>query len=77
MAKIVHLSGLSTETRKPLGPKSTFREYLGFPLCVLLVLASMPMFLGLGVMFLTSRMYHRLTGRYPLNLTLRLGECAE
>lgn len=77
MTKITRLSDVSADKRKPFGVKSALRECLCIPACVLLVLASPLAVVGFGVMYLSSRLVFSLTGKYPLNLSLRLGAPAE
>jgi hypothetical protein len=77
VARITHLFGETTLNPKPFGVKFALRECVSALSCFVLVAAVPVAFVGFSVIYLTSRLVHKLTGKYPVNVTLRLGEDAE
>ncbi len=77
MAKITRLSDVATDNFKPRGLKSAFKECLCIPACVALAAALPLAIVGFGIIYLSSRLVFSLTGKYPLNLSLHLGNSAD
>jgi hypothetical protein len=54
-----------------------FTECVSAVICFVLVAAVPVAFVGFSIMYAASRLVHKLTGKYPVNITLRLGDDAE
>jgi hypothetical protein len=77
VARITHLFGETTLNPRPFGVKFALTECVSAISCFVLVAAVPVAFIGFSVIYLASRLVYRLTGKYPVNVTLRLGADAE
>ncbi len=77
MAKIIQLFGESREKSKPWDVRRALKTCLFMPAAFLFVFSLPFAAIGLGSIYLASRLIYRITGEYPVNVSFRLGEFAD